>query len=534
MLTGAVALSCALVFAFDLWHSRGRYPVSPDAFHHAIVARNLVHGHGFRINMIQYHVGHYDGVEHVAEMHGMLQPVLLAGLFAFSGPERAMFRVPGFAYVAASGFLAFLYARRLFGAGAGVIACVLTLANGLLWFWAWYGQDDAGFAFWFLLAIFALDVALEKRTAASFVLAGLAAGGALLQKLTALILLAPMLAILLFRRGAPFRARLAWAGTWLAPWTLVFALYLLRNQASSGSPMFRFGAIDWVYKNQGLEAFFGVYDELPPLLTILRSIGWPRVIEIVTGQLGDFARATLSLVPVSGVDIEHYIAIPAFLSALGVAALLLHARRAPRFAALVALSYLAAAIFICCVWHFEMRFLTMLVPLLAVSLAGLVAGVWPLLRAPLARAGAAAAVALALAALVHAAFVFQRTWLEVPGAFSPMDACPGAIQWIRSETAPSDRILAFDPWTIAWETGRDAIVVPSGNRLDVEGIVARYRPAWLVVQPVFLRPRTRELIASMIALPTPGFAATPALVDGACAIYRIVGVPAGVVSGGAE
>ena len=148
-------------------------PLRPTALHNAIVARNLARGNGFEINMINHHVGRFADVEHVAEMHGMLQPVALAGLFALAGPERAMIRVPGFLYVALTGFVAFLYARRMFGTGAGLVAVALTLSSNLLWMWAWFGSDDAGFAFWFLLALYALDVAIEKRSLGRFAIAGL-------------------------------------------------------------------------------------------------------------------------------------------------------------------------------------------------------------------------------------------------------------------------------------------------------------------------------------------------------------------------
>jgi hypothetical protein len=514
----AAALACLFCFVAALRVTQDHYPATPDTLHHGVVARNLVRGNGFRINMIQYHVGHYDGVEHVAEMHGILQPVALAGLFALFGPERSLFRVPGFAYVALAGWAAFLWARRGFGSAAGLAAALLTLASPLLWFWAWYGEDDAGFAFWFLLALFSLDVAIEKPSRAGFALAGLVAGAALLQKLSALILLAPMLAIPMLRRDTALRMRLAWCALWLAPWLLVLLLYLARNFASSGSPMFRFGAIDWIYKSQGLEGFFAVYDEMPSLGDVLRSLGPSRVGAIVLRQLGEFARATLSVGPLTGIDIHDRVMAPACLSLLGVAALALHARRAPRLAALAALSIAAAAALLCGVWHFEVRFLTMLVPLLAVSLAGALATA---ARALPGRAAAALAGAFGLTLVVSSWWILVRSLALVPTIVVAMDACPTALEWIRRETLPGDRILTFDPWTTSWATERGSVVVPSGVRGDVEKIVARYRPAWLFVPPAFERPLSRLNLRLMVENPTPGFAATPAFADGNCAIYRI-------------
>ena len=289
-LTAAVGALCALWFAGLLWITHGHHPVSPDSLHSAIVARNLARGDGFTIDIVPFHVGRLPAVEHVSEMHGILQPVALAGLFALAGPEQALVRVPGFAYLALTGFVSFLYARRLFGTGAALAACALTLSSSLLFLWAWFGTDDAGFAFWFLLAIYALDVALEQRSGRSFALAGLAAGVALLQKLSGLILLAPLLAIAL-ERGAPLRSRLRWAACWLAPFGFALAVHFARNRIATGGFGFRFGPIGWIYKAQGLEAYFGVYDSLPSLGALLRSIGGERLLAIELGQLAEFVHA---------------------------------------------------------------------------------------------------------------------------------------------------------------------------------------------------------------------------------------------------
>jgi hypothetical protein len=517
--TAAVGAVCVLWLVGVLWISRGHYPASPDTFHHGIVARNLVRGDGFKINMIQYHVGRFADVEHVPEMHGILQPIALAGLFAFAGPQRALFRVPGFVYVSLTGFVAFLFARRVFGTGAGLVACALTLSSNLLLFWAWFGEDDAGFACWFLVALYSLDVAIEKRSDRRFAVAGLAAAFALLQKLSGMILLAPMLAILL-DRGTSLRSRLRSLAIWLAPWSLALALCLARNQVASGGWMFRFGPIDWIYKARGLEAFFGVYDSMPSLFSVLDSLGFERVISIVLKQLADFARAALWPAPIFGFDPMHRIMAPAFLSIVGLAALALHARRRPRFAALFALSLLGAVGFVCGIWHFEVRFFTLLVPLLAISIGGAVAAGRPAAQAPrsVAFARVTAGVGLALVALSVWAFVLA---LQVIPSFAGPEPCGAARDWIRRETAASDRILTFDPWTTSWETERATIVVPSGPRSDVEKVIAWYRPTWLFFEPRPLRFFSLRRIQAMVANPTAAFSASRVFVDGDCAIYRI-------------
>ena len=434
--------------------------------------------------MIQYHVGRFAAVEHVPEMHGILQPIALAGLFAFGGPERALFRVPGFVYVSLTGFVAFLFGRRVFGTGAGLVACALTLTSNLLLLWAWFGEDDAGFAFWFLLALYALDVAIEKRSRPALRRrrtrgrprpapeaqrpdpAGADAGHP-------------------SERGPSLRSRLRSLAIWLAPWTLALALCLARNQAASGSWMFRFGPIDWIFKAYGLEAFFGVYDTMPSLASVLDSLGLVKVISIVLKQLADFARAALS--PTLDFDPINRIMGPAFLSLVGLAALALHARRRPRFAALFALSVLGAVGFVCGIWHFEVRFFTPLVPCWPSRSVGPSPRAGPprRRRAPLHCKGITAGVGLALVALSVWAFSVA---LQVIPIFAGPTACGAAIDWIRRETAASDRILTFDPWTTSWETERATIVVPSGSRSDVEKVVAWYAAELALLPTVALAP----------------------------------------------
>ena len=515
----AVAALCFLAFLVALWITRDRYPAPPDSLHNAIVARNLARGNGFEINMINYHVGRSADVEHVAEMHGMLQPIALAGLFALTGPERAMIRVPGFLYVALTGFVAFLYAQRMFGTGAGLLAVALTLSSPLLWMWAWFGSDDAGFAFWFLLALYALDVAIEKRSLGRFAIAGLAAAFTLLQKLSGLILLAPLLAIGL-DRGAPARSRWRSAAIWLAPWSLALALNAVRNRIATGSWTFRFGSIGWIYKAYGIEPYFGVYDPIPSLPHVLGSLGSERLVSIVLGQLGDFARASLSLTPIFSADPLNRLMAPGFLSLVGLAALAFHARRQPRFAALSALSLLGSVGFVCGVWHYEIRYFAPLVPLLAISIAGAIVAVWPVPPIRRKQVIALAASGFGLAAVALAVADFALSLRAVPLFGGPL-GCQKALDWIERETAPSDRILTFDPWNTSWETERPSIVIPSGPRSDVEKVIAWYAPTWLVVSPELLRQGSVQRIRAMLADPTLPLAAPPVFIDGDCAIHRI-------------
>jgi hypothetical protein len=504
--------------------TRGCHPLPPDAAHTAVIARNLVRGNGFTIDFIQYHVGGFDAITHVPEMHGVLQPVLLAGFFAVLGEERSLVRVPGMLYAALTAALAFVYARRLFGDAAGLVACALTLSSGLLWFWSLLGLDDAGFAFWCLLAIFALDVALERRSPRAYLLAGAAAAGALLQKHTGLILLAPLLAVFALGRDAPRRERLRCAALWLAPWSAVVALYFVRNWLASGTLMFRFGPIDWIFKAHGLEGFFAVYETPPTLIGVLASIGPAGVAGIVARQLAGFARAAFAPAPWLGGDAFSRITEPAFLAPLGFASLALVARAAPRFATLALLSTLASVGLVCGLWHFEPRFMSHLVPLLAIATGGALVLGARAARERWGRGAGAAAVASGIAVLALDAGLFARGAGWRGGVSQePTDPCARSLEWIRRETPAGDRILTLNPWQTTWETERPSIVVPSGPREAVERVTERYEPAWLVVAPILGREASVETLRQMVSNPTERFAAEPAFSDGYCSVYRIGG-----------
>lgn len=60
---------------------------------------------------------------------------MLAGLFQLLGERAELVRVPGLAYVASTGLVAFCFAASVFGPGAGWLACLLTLSSAPLVFW---------------------------------------------------------------------------------------------------------------------------------------------------------------------------------------------------------------------------------------------------------------------------------------------------------------------------------------------------------------------------------------------------------------
>jgi len=516
-LLAAMGLLCCAYAVWGLLQARDT-ALATDSLHNAILSRNLARGDGYVVHIIQYHAGTFGSVEHVPEMHGVLQPLLVAGLFALFGPGETLARIPPFVFAAATGLLSFVFARRLFGSGAGLLACLLVLGNSLLFTWARYATDDAGFACLFVATLLLLHRGLAGGQGRFFLLAGLTGGAAVLQKATGLILLPILLGVVLLDRGA--RARMSVQG-WLVllgPVALCTAVYFARNAVAHGGLAFRWGAIDWLYKSEGISAFHRLYESAPTLWATLDSIGWGRVGSIALGQLADFLRAVFSLHPFWAAHPAR-LTDPGILAALGLVLLPLHFRRHRCFFALVALSVLVSAALVCGVWHLELRFFSMLVPLLCISFAGIIArgaaGVGPgALRIPLR--------AIALGAAVASVGVAGQ-WLRWTARSAPVhqDPCRDANEWIERETGREDRILAFHPWRLTWATDRPAIHVPSGGPGAVTEVVRRYGPSWLLVSRRTDLPDVQGVVRAMLKRPTASFPARRVFDGRRCDVYDL-------------
>src|SRR5215471_14433495 len=148
---GVLALALGYVaLVLALW----RYPVlGPDEVDYAAVARNLVWGKGYRLEMVASHAGLLPGVVNVPEWHGLLRPFEIAPFFALFGIRDEWVKVPSVLYAGGLGVVVFLLARRLAGSVAGYVAFLLVLARAVVVLFAVFGADDIGAAFWTVLTL---------------------------------------------------------------------------------------------------------------------------------------------------------------------------------------------------------------------------------------------------------------------------------------------------------------------------------------------------------------------------------------------
>jgi hypothetical protein len=490
--------------------------VPPDAASSGIVARSLLEGWGYTENVVPFHPGPFASVRHVPEMHGVLQPLVLAPLFAVFGESPAVLRLLGLTYAALSGIVVFLWGRRLFGTAAGLFGCVLTVTNASLALFGALGTDDVGFAFFLVATLAALDRALDTRAGRDFLLAGILAALTLLQKAGGILLGGVLLAVPLFSpRPRPRALLLLWA-----PFVAAFGVYLLRNEMAHGSLAFRISPLDWYLREEGYEGMMRLFPAPPELWPTLRGFGGARVAELVARELGKLVAALWPGSPWLFPNPFFALATPAFLPALGLAAVPVLARWYGGPAALTALALLGATVLLGVLWHVELRFLAFVIPLSALWIAGLLATAARFAargRAP--RPAAIAVGLLAIALLAPGAWAFvraQRTLRALPD----LSPCRAAHAWLEAQSRPGDRILTFDPWFTSWLIGRDAIMIPSGGGAELATVARRYDAHWLLSWSMFSRPNTSRALLSLRGH-ADGIVATREYDDGTCRIHRL-------------
>jgi 4-amino-4-deoxy-L-arabinose transferase-like glycosyltransferase len=421
-------------------------------------------------------------------------------------------------YQAGTAFLAFLLGRRIYGDFAGAVAGALFLTSPLALVGALCGNDDIGFAFFFMAALLALVAGLDGRRERYFALAGVLGALALLEKPTGMILpgifLGAILVPVLRREWSSTQAARAY-GWALAPLALGFGCYLLRNQASGGQLGFRMGAYDWVFKSAGLEAAFGLHDPLPSVGEVLRKIGYAEALRICGQQVLSFLRALYlpSFQYLFDVNLREL--------GLGIVALPLAWPTAPRYGWICALSIAGGVGFVCVLFHPEARYFLFLVPLLSIAVGGAAAWLW---RLPFGHPwlGRALSASLLLAALVlasgHTRNLIQ--WVSVVGA-GRADPCADAMEWIVRETPADARILTPDPWSLHWKTRRETVLLPSGPSEDALRVARHYATGLLVDKETFLLTSANSTARRMARGEVPGASAERLAGNDVCAVYRL-------------
>ncbi|MCZ6785194.1 MAG: glycosyltransferase family 39 protein [Proteobacteria bacterium] len=500
--------------------------IPADTAQQLTVARSLFRGEGYLQPVVWAHSGLADRVTHMPDTHGILWPFVQAVWFAALSEDSSTARVHGLVYLALTGIVTFAFARRLFGTAAGLVAMTLVLTNVNLFLFAAMADDDLSFSFFFLCTAFFLHRGLEGGASRDFWFAGLAGGAAMLAKAIGFVLpLVFLSTLLLWRSLGPRKVAVRIVGLSL-PIGFGALAYFLRNYLSHGDLGFRFASMQWIYKLGGFEALAGLFDPPPTMGGIFQSLGPSGILHEVTWQLLALAGSMIRTVPllVTGPAVHEVASqfwLPAFLPLVGLIATLLLLTRQRAFCVIALLSWLGIVLFVSLPWHFELRYFSPLVPLSAISISAAMQK-WPFAAklSPRVRLTAAGPVLVALVTLGLSALQFGIFQVELASTRFDSRVCSDSLDWIERSTAPEDRVMALDPWHVAWFTERESIVIPSGGVSAIERVARHYDTHWLLAAADLKRPETSRLLRRLDAVPAE-IRIKHAYRGQACWVYRL-------------
>lgn len=493
-------------FALLWWLLGHAAPMPPDTLEHAAVARNLLRGAGYTIDLVEIHPGLLPNVRHLHELHGLLQPLLIAPSFELFGVDLHWALLPSVGLSAATFVATFCLGRRTHGSAAGWLAAAMVLGWKGFAFAAALGADDVGWTFFSTAAIAAFLSAVETGRDRWLVLAGGLAGLATLQKLTGFMLSVAFTAafVLVPSVARRFRVR-GWVFA-VGPAVLAVALYTLRNYALHGGLGFRFSAVDWLSKNDPA-AYFAYYERAPSLLDALAAIGPARIAQLTLHQFEFLADSTLQ---------EPILLI-------GPLALLSTYRENRTFF-WVGLVYTILIVgTTCIVYHVESRYLFGLYPIYFVAIA--VAAVTLSRKLPSnagpVRAGlAAVAAALACVGAGAVGILYRNLGTMAAGAHGQ---CEDAMAFLGRSMAPGDAVLTSSPWYVGWATERAAVAIPTNGVVATQTVARHYGARWLVTGlPSIYAADAGAAVESLIRQASP---LRPVVVHRgpACDVYRFDG-----------
>lgn len=503
-----VAAAALLSSAIALWETRGGIPLTPDAAEYTEVARSLVRGQGFTIHHVAMHPGLLASIRNAPELHGLLEPLLIAPFFVVLGVHAALARVPGAILLGGAAVLAFWTMRRAFNVIAGLLAAAYVLTSAGAWYLALLAADDLPFAVFSVASIFFLWNAFEEERLLWFALAGIAAGMATLGKFTGCVFIAAAWAALLSRRRdrrPPPAAAWIWTA---APVLFAASLYLLRNYLVHGGLGFRFTAIDWLSRRTP-RAYFAFYDHAPRSSDVWSELGWSGVSAIVTRQLGELFTSVLANWGVF----------------LGGAFSLIMLRKRRELVVAVTVYTLGTFFVLCVPYHPEARYLSGVIGVFALCIcAGLgcfLGGVTePSHDRP--RLGAYAVcvlVAFSVVAQARSALAAIRT-IAIAGRSEGV--CSDAIRFLRRTTTRRDAILTTNPWLVSWEAERAAINAPTNGPEAVAKVARHYGTDWALIGASTIWAASPEELLADLTTTSPDSARATLVYDGAvCDVYAL-------------
>lgn len=454
-------------------------------------AVHLLEGDGFETSTVSFFFGDPPRPPRPEDVSSPLYPLILALVFALTGPSFVLAKGLSVAISVAAIPLVFLLGRRLFGDGPALLAAALAALQpdrAIVGAWAMteplYG----------LLVLLTLLVALPlaaggewsfRRSAGAGVLCGVLFlarqnGAAVAVALALILVIAPAV------RGLRWRRRLGLAAAMAAAAFLICLPWFVRNTVRFGSPTFtRLKNVAWAEQarslytldaaNTSLATYVAAHGRQGVARNVARRV--KRVTEaVLTAERGPF----------------RWVGLLAFLAPLAAPL-----RRRSIFLLLPVL--LSAGLLLgVAPWSGALpRYLLPLRPLLYLAGAAVVFGLGERLLATL-RAGPGARKATVAAAVVAGVAWGAFSSGAVYAAYLSRDesgrneAALAAAAWIDGHTRPDDVLLEGGLLhQYAWVFRRGVVWIPYGPLLDAMEVARRYRAGYLAatVEAVRFRPQ---------------------------------------------
>ena len=510
-IVGAVIVGYVMVALLVI--TRAGFIGHADYADNAVRARNLVTGRGDVVDYLaQFYRTYPTTITHPAETWPPLQVWMIALAFRLLGVSMVVAKVPNLVVMAGmlalvAGIGAWRWERRV-----GVLA-VLLLASSLPFFaGALVPENDLVFTLLFACFAVALhtawvDVADVAGTTEAAAHPSRYLSGSALVGLTAavLVLAKPSGAVLVLgaagaawcvaqRQGRRVPGVAALVTLGIA--ALVYAPWAVRNIVTFGTPFFSTESLDaWVLKydpKQPTEGIYRVFTDKPlPHPRALIGYGYDHFFAVQGREIARFWSGVV------GGGWTHGALVPGIVLALAVVGVVIGASRRAGFGVLLMGAFVPYTAFVLLYWHYEARYLLVLVPwVLLYAAAGLV---W-LTDALATHTGRAGRVLGPLVALALMLAVVVPGFMGIAAeARAQTDASdPVAIgRWIAANTPPDAVVMTRNPWEMSWHSGRRAVMLPLGTTDEIYATMRQYHVTVLALDHLNDQNTIRDGIRSL-------------------------------------
>lgn len=460
-----------------------RLIMNPDPAGYAILGRNMINGNGFTTDVVWNFIFQYDDVSHPEDSFTTLQPLAIAGSILLFGDSIPATKLPNIIYYLALVLSVYFIAGRITGRPWYGFAGAMAVAfNPFTYNMAAYNNfNDLGFAFFVLWAFYYLWSIGESKSSPAkkdLILAGIFTGFALLQKPQGVLIL--MSALVWF----PYKFREQRIRRSVSCFGIIFGIALLVNMPVVIRNLIAFGTVGFPshsYQNVMHSFAWGrynplrwhamlqvYYDNLPTYSDMISRHGAKHILLIA--PLHRFME--LSTVFIKGRIVPYPML---FFSILGL--YFLKAKANKTGYGLLLLTFMTLSILFVLLNHFEDRYYFFLVPLFAPAFGiGLIRIFSSFKSVPL-RILITIAIAIT-AGVMTRDLLFSISRMEARGkVYSGRSALYNKISEL---TKPGENILCFNPFSMAYHTGRKAIAPPDADVETIIKITRHYKIKYLL------------------------------------------------------